>query len=116
MPADLVLAGVGIALIALAVAWRRHAHRSVRTTLAAALASPDPAERRAAVGVIAEHGVAANAELLLDHACNEEDPEVLAAIALAVARSQWEPLDNPTVVELRLWAQRFNAAWRSSQP
>src|SRR5438093_6591452 len=76
-------------------------------TLQYALSSPDPANRRAAVAVVSQQGVARFAEVLLNHTRYERDPTVLMAIADAVARNQWEPADSPPLVQLRMWAQRY---------
>jgi hypothetical protein len=107
---DLVLVAAGAVLLCAAVAWRwrgRALRRDqVRARLKAALADPDPAVRKAAVAVSAQRGLSELAELLLDASARERDEEVLDAIAEAVARNQWEPLDDPVLLELRLWARR----------
>jgi hypothetical protein len=110
MTADVPTLGVGIALLALGVDWRiravRRRHADFRDRVCGALDDPDPVARRAAVGVIVQHGLSAIAGLLLDAIAKETDFTVLDAIAEAVARNQWEPSDRPHVFELRLWAAR----------
>ena len=81
--------------------------RRALSALQWALGSLDPADRRAAVAVVSQQGVAGFAEVLMEHTRHEEDPSVLMAIADAVARNQWEPADSPPLVQLRMWAQRY---------
>ena len=98
---------LGIAIIVAAVVWRTMVRRRAVSSLQYALGSFDPADRRAAVHVVSQQGVARFAEVLLEHTKHEDDPTVLLAIADAVARNQWEPADSPPLVLLRMWAQRY---------
>jgi hypothetical protein len=110
MIADAPTLGLGIALLAAGVDWRVRAIRrrraDFRRRARSALEDQDPATRRAAVAVVAQQGLSAVAELLLETTGRESDGFVLDAIAEAVARNQWEPSHRPEVFELRLWAQR----------
>ena len=98
---------LGIGIIVAAVVWRTMVRRRAASALQWALESFDAADRRAAVAVVSQQGVARYAEVLLEHTRHEEDPTVLMAIADAVARNQWEPADSPPLVQLRMWAQRY---------
>jgi hypothetical protein len=110
MIADAPTLGIGVALLAAGVDWRVRAIRrrraDFRRRARSALDDQDPATRRAAVAVVAQQGLSAVAELLLETTRRESDGSVLDAIAEAVARNQWEPSHRPEVFELRLWAQR----------
>jgi hypothetical protein len=107
---ELVPLAAGGVLVVLAFVWRlltlRNRRARVRARLEAALADPTPSVRRAAITVATQQGLSPVAGPLLNAILSETDPTVLDAIALAVARNQWEPLDHPLVVEVRLWAQR----------
>ena len=105
--AEIAFLFIGIGIVVAAVVWRTMVRRRAVSSLQWALASFDPADRRAAVAVVSQQGVARFAEVLLRHTRQEEDRSVLLAIADAVARNQWEPADSPPLVELRMWAQRF---------
>src|SRR2546421_1463734 len=108
-PSLLLVAGVGLALAAALWHWlgRAHRRRRARRSLGAALADRDPAVRRSAVAEVGSQGLSPFADLLLRCASTERDPTVKRALAAAVARRQWEPLDSPAVMELRLWAHRL---------
>ena len=104
---EIVLLFLGIGIVVSAVVWRTMVRRRAVSSLQWALGSFDPGDRRAAVAVVSQQGVARFAEVLLEHTRHEEDPSVLLAIADAVARNQWEPADSPPHVQLRMWAQRY---------
>ena len=101
--AALVVAGV----LALAAAglWRFRTRRSRVERLAGLLSTADGAGRSAAARGLVALGLGPAARPLLAHRLVETDPEVRAAIALAVARRQWEPGGSPAITELREWAR-----------
>jgi carbamoyl-phosphate synthase large subunit len=104
----LMLAGASLAVYGLV--WRRlrrsEEKRWVRRSLEIALNAPDPAVRSSAIAAAGTQGVSAYAELLLRCAARETDPGVIQTLATTVAHQQWEPMDSPAVVQLRLWAHR----------
>ena len=104
---EIVLIFLGIGIVVSAVVWRTMVRRRALSALQWALGSFDASDRRAAVTVVSQQGVARFAEVLLEHTRHERDPTVLMAIADAVARNQWEPADSPPLVQLRMWAQRY---------
>jgi len=104
---EIVFVFLGIGIVVAAVVWRTMVRRRAISSLQWALGSFDAADRRAAVHVVSQQGVARFAEVLLAHTRQEDDPTVLLAIADAVARNQWEPADSPPLVQLRMWAQRY---------
>jgi carbamoyl-phosphate synthase large subunit len=85
-----------------ALIWRAR-ERQLRV-LAASLTAPDPHRRAAAGDALARLGLDRVGQILLAHVRVENDPEVRRAIALAVARRQWEPASLSHVAELRQWA------------
>jgi hypothetical protein len=104
LEAGTVAVVAGATLLALAVVWRSLARWRGRRLLRSALASPDPAVRRASVEIAAAQGMRRHARALLALANSERDPSVRAVLAAAVRRHQWEPADIRPLVELRLWA------------
>jgi hypothetical protein len=96
----------GIALIAIAIVWRSIVVQGRRRRLRAALEATDPQDRARAGIVLANEGLHRSARTLLGHIARETDPRVCHAIALAVARRQWEPVDTLRVRQLREWASQ----------
>ncbi len=105
----LVAVGVSIAV------WRSAKRERVLRVLRTELASRDPAVRKAALEATTDELLASHAEVYCDLLAREDDPEVLDALAAAVARSRWEPSDDLALVELRRWVAGGHArATRSS--
>ena len=102
-----ILVLVGLALLAMAVAWRTIRLARVRRGVRAGLAHDDAAVRSAAVRQAAELGLAATAPSLLRAVRAEKDPAVLASVIETVAGRQWEPASTGSIVELRLWARAY---------
>ena len=96
--APLVIAG----FVAVAV-WRSAATQRTRRALQEGLASDNPDVRRNTLEALDEETLSGNATALLALLGTEQDPEVLDALAGAVARSRWEPTDDGNIVELRRW-------------
>src|SRR3954469_22446492 len=102
-----ILVLVGLALLAMAVAWRAVRLARVRRGVRAGLADDDAAVRSAAVRQAGELGLAATAPALLRAVRAEKHPAVLAAVIDTVAGRQWEPASTGSIVELRLWARAY---------
>ena len=103
-------------MLAAAAIWRVRSHRRARSLVRAALTDPNTETRRAGAAVIGEHGLAPYADVLAALVASERDETVLEAVAAAVARNQWEPADDPRLVELRLWARSRRAAAGGAGP
>lgn len=98
---------LGGLLVAWALAWRMSASWLATRRLRTALEDPDPSIRMSAVEVATAQGLTRYAGPLADLVRRETSTPVLAAVADAVGRNLWEPGDNPRVIELRLWADRW---------
>jgi hypothetical protein len=94
----------GVLAIAIAILWRTAVVQGHRRRLRAGLEATDPQDRARAAIVLVDEGLHRSANTLLTHVAREPDPRVNHAIALAVARRQWEPVDTPRVRQLRAWA------------
>ncbi|WP_104524430.1 exosortase/archaeosortase family protein [Blastococcus atacamensis] len=64
-----------------------------------------PAQRAETACALVADGLGAHTASLLAIATYEEDPEVLDALADAVAARQWEPVTNDRIAAVRLWAR-----------
>jgi hypothetical protein len=96
----------GIAALVIAFAWRFVVIHGRRRQLRRALEAPDPQDRARAGIVLVDEGLQRSARPLLAHLASESDPRVCHAIALAIARRQWEPVDTLRVRQLREWASQ----------
>ena len=105
-----VVAGLGILLLIAAAAWRRRSRVAASRALLAALTAPDAPTRIAALALVERAGLSAHLDLLVMRMGSEHDPRVRRAIADVIARNQWEPMHDPRMVHLRLWAQRVLSA------
>jgi hypothetical protein len=98
----LVIAGA--VLVVVAILWWLTSRRRRKRRLVRELRAAD-AQDRARAGIrLVDLGLGRAARPLLDHVAGETDPRVRLAIALAVARRQWEPNNAPRVARLRDWA------------
>jgi hypothetical protein len=100
----LVIVVTGLIDVALACAWRVGYRRRRLDELTQALDAPEPEARARAAEALVRLGLDRAAPSLLGHVIDERDASVRAAIALAVARRQWEPAAVPGVADLRAWA------------
>ena len=101
-----------IAVVVSIIVWRSARKERAAVSLRTALASDDPSALRRARGADA---IGPNAPLLCELVERERDPDVLDALAAAVARSRWEPTDDPALLELRRFVAGGTArATRSS--
>lgn len=71
-----------------------------------------PSQRARRLAELASDGLGVHTATLVAAASYETDPVVLDALAGAIAARQWEPLDEPRVLGLRLWAR----AWLMCRP
>lgn len=76
-----------------------------------------PLRREALLRRFCEEGLGFNVAPLIAAAASEHEPDVLNALADAIAMRQWEPVVSPGVGALKLWAQAWTAAqYSSSRP
>ena len=99
-----VALAVALGSVAGAWGWRTVDRRRTRRAVARGLADPDEGRRIAMIASITAQGVGAYAAPLCKLARRENEPAVRTALALAVARNQWEPAGDRRLVELRVWA------------
>lgn len=92
-----------VAVIIAFIVWRSARKERSRRRLREELASPSAAVRRQTLEQVDDDALARNAALLCEFLESERDPDVLDALAAAVARSRWEPTDDGNIVELRRW-------------
>lgn len=92
-----------VAIVVAILVWRNARRERTSRALWTNLANPDPRARRAALDDLADDAIDYNAPLLCELLKFEHDPDVLDALAAAVARSKWEPTTDPSLLELRRW-------------
>lgn len=112
---EITALAVGATLLVVARRQRVQARRQGRRVLRQALASPDPAVRRAAIQVAGDGGLSRSADVFLALVEREDNPSVLLALARIVVRNQWESAGDPAVLRLRLWAHRYVDQTRPQQ-
>ncbi|MEV6343112.1 ATP-grasp domain-containing protein [Actinoplanes sp. NPDC051851] len=91
---------------------RRLAKRREQRRVDYRVGHENAARRAAIVRELAGKGLSVHTATLLAVASYETDPQVLDALAEAVAERQWEPLGSAEVTALRLWAR----AWLMRAP
>lgn len=109
MPSAL-LVGAGLALSGVALGWRLIAARRWRARLREMLWHPDASVRAAGMRRIAATGLAPWTSLLLERVADPTDTQVAGELAWLIASCQWEPADDPRVMQLRLWAAEHHRA------
>jgi hypothetical protein len=92
-----------VAVVVAILVWRNARRERGSRTLWTSLANPDPRARRDALDALSEDALDYNAPLLCELLKFEHDPDVLDALAAAVARSKWEPTTDTSLLELRRW-------------
>lgn len=92
-----------VAIVVAYLVWRNARQERSSRTLWTSLADPSPTVRRGALDALTDDTMAHNAPLLCELLAAEQDPDVLDALAAAVARSKWEPTADPALLELRRW-------------
>jgi hypothetical protein len=103
---------IGSLLVVMGIAWRAVSLQRDRARVADALASSDAATRAAALRRIGRTGLTPYAQPLLELTSRLSDPVRGGELAWLVASMQWEPLRDPRVAQLRLWADNY---YRESQ-
>jgi hypothetical protein len=98
----LVVGGIALVVVALAWWWGTRTRRKAR--LVRQLRATDPQERARAGIRLIDLGLVRAARPILDHVATEQDARVRLALALAVARRQWEPSNASKVARVREWA------------
>jgi hypothetical protein len=96
----------GVAAVVLALLWRFIVVNGHRRRIRKRLHAADPQERARAGILLVDEGLQRSARVLLAHVASEPDPRVSHAIALAVARRQWEPVNSLRVRQVREWASQ----------
>ena len=102
----LLLILLGIAMVVVAIAWRARDHRRRSGGIEAALRSADPITRARALREIASVGLRPWAAMLLARTREVGDGVEADELVWLVGACQWEPADEPEIVQLRLWAAR----------
>jgi hypothetical protein len=92
-----------IAAMIASVIWRSAKRDRVSRALRSRLESPNPKTRRDALDKVTDEVLATHSVMLAELLGRESDPDVLDALAAAVARSKWEPTDEASVLQLRRW-------------
>lgn len=94
-----LLLAIGVAILV----WRNARTERGSRQLWTSLADRSPTVRRGALDALSDDALVYNAPLLCELLTTEQDPDVLDALAAAVARSKWEPTTDPALQELRRW-------------
>jgi hypothetical protein len=104
---DLVYVGAAapllIAAVIAAIVWRSASKERGKRALQDGLASESPAVRSETLRSVDEDALVRHAAVFVELLDQERDPDVLDALAAAIARSRWEPTDDGNIVELRRW-------------
>ena len=101
-----MLLAIGIAMVFAAFAWRARDLRRRSDEVERALRSSDPATRTRALREIAAVGLRPWAAMLLERANEVGDGVEADELVWLIGACQWEPADDPAIVQLRLWATR----------
>lgn len=102
----LVLVALGVAMVLAAVAWRARDLRRRSSGVEGALRSSDPFSRTRALREIASVGLRPWAATLLERTSEVGEGVEADELVWLVGACQWEPADDPAIVQLRLWAAR----------
>jgi hypothetical protein len=94
----------GAALVVVALLWWVTSRNRAKRRLVRQLRAEDAQERARAGIRLVDLGLVRASRPLLEHVPSEQDTRVRLAIALAVARRQWEPSNASRVARLREWA------------
>lgn len=97
----------GAALVVCALVWRARVVVALRRDVAAGLGDPDPTVRSAVLWNIGGGGLKTWAPVLLARIEAGLDDDLAAQLVELVGVNQWEPADDPALVELRLWATQW---------
>jgi hypothetical protein len=112
-----VFIALGIAMLVVAIAWRARERRRRSNGIEAALRSPDPFTRTRALREIASVGLRPWATMLLGRTLEVGDGVEADELVWLIGACQWEPADEPAIVQLRLWAShRLERVSASPEP
>jgi hypothetical protein len=92
-----------IATMIASVIWRSAKRERVSRALRSRLESPNPQTRRDALDKVTDEMLSEHSVMMCELLARESDPDVLDALAAAVARSKWEPTEDATLLQLRRW-------------
>lgn len=106
LPIDVILGSAGGILVIAGLTWRSVARIREDRQVERGLDDPDPVVRTDVICAATAHGMRRHAARLVRRVLAEEDPNVLDALALAVAHNQWEPVDRGAMVALRQWVHQ----------
>jgi hypothetical protein len=101
-----LLIALGIAMVVVAIAWRARDLRRRAGGIEAALRSADASTRTRALREIASVGLRPWASSLLARTREVGDGVEADELVWLIGACQWEPADEPEIVQLRLWAAR----------
>jgi hypothetical protein len=101
-----VLIALGVAMVLVALAWRARDLRRRSGGIETALRSPDSSTRTRALREIASVGLRPWAAALLQRTNEVGDGVEADELVWLIGACQWEPADEPEIVQLRLWAAR----------
>ena len=92
-----------IAALIASVIWRSAKRERASRGLRSRLESPNPQTRRDALDKVTDEALSMHSVMLCELLARESDPDVLDALATAIARSKWEPTDDAALMQLRRW-------------
>lgn len=115
MGGERLLLLLGLTMVAAGAAWRIRIARLSQEQMAAALRSADASARSRALRRLATTGLRPYAPLVLRVATASNGLQA-AELAWLVAASQWEPADDPALVQLRLWAREHQRLYGTRTP
>jgi len=105
-----------IAALIASVIWRSAKRERASQALRSRLESPNPQTRRDALDKVTDEMLSIHSVMLCELLARESDPDVLDALAAAIARSKWEPTDDAALNQLRRWVAGDQARTTSSSP
>ncbi len=105
-----------IAALIASVIWRSAKRERASQALRSRLESPNPQTRRDALDKVTDEMLSIHSVMLCELLARESDPDVLDALAAAIARSKWEPTDDDALSQLRRWVAGAQARTTSSSP
>jgi hypothetical protein len=105
-----------IAALIASVIWRSAKRERASQALRSRLESPNPQTRRDALDKVTDEMLSIHSVMLSALLARESDPDVLDALAAAIARSKWEPTDDAALSQLRRWVAGGQARTTNSSP
>jgi hypothetical protein len=113
-----LIAAVPLVIAALIawVIWRSAKRERASRALRSRLESPNPQTRRDALDKVTDEMLSIHSVMLCELLARESDPDVLDALAAAIAGSKWEPTDDAALMQLRRWVAGGQIRTTSSSP